>query len=99
MGRSEYKTKDIKPIEVQQMRLYMTEQQISEHYGITTGTLLRWAKRHNCILQRITDWELAEEIKTKTAKELAYEYNLTNAAIYYRLSKIGMRTKQPGQKR
>lgn len=98
MGRTETKTKDLTAFEYQRMIRTMTQKQIAELYGITPSALWRWGKRHNVILTRITDWEIAEEIWEKTPKQLAYEYNMSLSAIYRRLKIMGICTKQPGQR-
>ena len=98
MGRTETKTMHLKEIDVQQMRRTMSNQQIADFYGIKLNALYKWCYRHNVITIRLTDWELAEGIGTKTAKELAYEYHLTRKTIYNRLSKLGICPRQPGQK-
>ena len=97
MGRKETTTKNLNAYEVQQLRMTMTMSQLCQYYRITYDTLYRWAKRHNVIMARITDWEVAEGIGKKTVKELAYEYNVTERVIRYRLSKLGMCARQPGQ--
>lgn len=96
--RVESKTKNLTPFEYQKMRTTMTQAQIAELYGITLSALWRWGKRHNVILSRVTDWEIAEEIYTKTPKCIAAEYNISVKSVYYRLAKMGICTKQTGQK-
>ena len=96
--RPEYRTNKMTPYDVQNMRRTMTQQQICDYYGINITTLYRWGKRHNVDLKRLTDWEVAEGIGTKTPKELAYEYNVSLTAIYRRLKIMGICTKQPGQR-
>ena len=85
--------------EVQQMRTTMKTSEIAEYYGITMSALYSYCYRHNLILLRITDWELAEEIGTKTVKEIAAEYNVSSKTIYSRLAKLGICPKQEGQRR
>lgn len=99
MGRIETKTKSISPYDVQLMRRTMNTKAIAEHYNITPSALWKWAKRHNVILDRVTDWELAEGIWDKTPKELAYEYNVPIKFVYSRLRRMGICTRQDGQNR
>ena len=76
----------------------MTQTQIAEYLGITFSTLWKWGKRHNVIMARITDWEIAEEIWSKTPKQIAAEYNVSVDTVYRKLSKMGISTKQDGQR-
>lgn len=94
----ESKTKTLTAFEYQRLRTTMTQAQIAELYGITLSSLWRWGKRHNVILARVTDYEIEEEIYTKTPKRIAAEYNISLKTVYYRLSKMGICTKQIGQK-
>jgi len=94
----ETKTKNIKSIEVQEMCRTMTQSQIAAHYGITPSALWKWAHRHNVIITKVTDWEIAEGIWNKTPKQLASEYNVCLNTIYNRLKRMGICTKQDGQK-
>ena len=96
--RSEYKTNTINQFDVQQMRRTMTIKEIAAHYNITVGGLEYWARKHNVILQRVTDWEIAEGIWSKTPKQLAAEFNVSLDTIYSRLTRMGICTKQDGQK-
>ena len=98
MGRTEYKSQNINPYEVQQLRKTMSVKAIAAHYNISERGFFWWAKRNNVILKRITDWEIAEGIWDKTPKELAYEYNVSLDTIYKHLKKMGICTKQNGQK-
>ncbi len=91
--------KDINPYKITQLRKTMTNQQIARLYNIAPSTFSQWCKRNNVITARITDWEVAEEIGTKTVKEIAYEYNVSASLLYNRLSKLGICARQPGQKR
>ena len=96
--RTEYKTNNINPFEVQSMRRTKSVAEIAAFYGISIRGLEYWAKRHNFILQRVTDWEIAEGIWNKTPKQLAAEYNVSLNVIYYRLTKMGICAKQDGQR-
>lgn len=96
--RTEYKTKAINAYELQIQRKIMTVKEIAHFYGVATTTLQRWAKRHNVILARVTDFEIAEGIWDKTPKELAAEYNVSLKTVYRRLARMGICTKQDGQK-
>lgn len=97
--RSEFKTHNISPYEVQQLRRTMSLKEIAAIYNISTRGLQWWAQRHNVILKRVTDWEIAEGIQAKTPKELAYQYNVTTGTIYSRLKTMGISAKQNGQKK
>ena len=79
------------------MRRTMTNQQIADFYGVTVKWLYTYLRRRCIDDARVTDWEVAEGIGTKTVKELAYEYNVSTRVIYYRLAKMGICPKQPGQ--
>ena len=94
----ESKTKTLTAFEYQKMRATMTQTQIAELYGITLSALWKWGIRHNVILARVTDYEIAEAISTKTPKRIAAEYNISVKSVYYRLSKMGICTKHIGQK-
>ena len=94
----ESKTKMLTAFEYQRLRTTMTQTQIAELYGITMSSLWKWGKRHNVILSRVTDYEIAEEIYTKTPKRIAADYNVSVRTVYYRLSKMGICTKHIGQK-
>lgn len=96
--RTEYKTNTINPYELQNQRRTKTVKELAAFYGVTSSTLERWAKRHNIILARVTDWEIAEGIWEKTPKQLAAEYNVSIDTIYKRLSRMGICTKQDGQR-
>ena len=96
--RTESKTKNISPYEVQQMRRSMSCKEIAEHYKISPSALCKWAKRHNFIVERVTDLEIAEGIWSKTPKQLAAQYNVDTSTIYKRLLKMGICTKQDGQR-
>ncbi|SEP82618.1 hypothetical protein SAMN04487977_101540 [Treponema bryantii] len=90
MGMVEYKTAHLKPVEVQQMICRMSAQQIADYYGLKKITFWKWCVRHQIIVQKITDWELEEDIKIKTPKEIAYEHNITVDTVYNRLKKLGL---------
>lgn len=96
--RVESKTKNLSPFEYQKMRTTMTQTQIADFLGITLSALWKWGKRHNVILARVADYEIAEAITTKTPKCIAAEYNISLGAVYYRLSKMGICTKHIGQR-
>lgn len=96
--RPEWKTGKLNEVDITRMRRTMSNQQIADFYGITRIALYKWCYRHNVITARLTNWELAEEIGTKTVKEIAYEYNVTTGLIYTRLAKMGICARQPGQK-
>lgn len=96
--RVEYKTNTINPYELQNQRRTKTVKELAFFYGVTPSTLERWAKRHNVILARVTDWEIAEGIWEKTPKQLAAEYNVSIDTIYKKLSRMGICTKQDGQR-
>ena len=98
IGRTETKTRYISPYEVQQMRRTMSYKKIAEHYNMTASALWKWAHRHNIILSKVTDWEIAEEIWSKTPKQIAAEYNVSLDTVYKKLSKMGICTKQDGQR-
>ena len=98
MGRIETKTKGISPYEVQLMRRTMNYKKIAEHYNMTASALCKWAQRHNIILSKVTDWEIAEEIGSKTPKQIAIEYGVHIATVYKKLARMGICTKQEGQK-
>ena len=83
--------------DIQQMRMTMTNQEIADHYGITRNYLYVYCRKRCITVFRVTDWEVAEGIGTKTVKELAYEYNVTESTIRHRLSKLGLSARQPGQ--
>lgn len=94
----EYKTNTINPYELQNQRKTKTVKELAIYYGVTTSTLERWAKRHNVILARVTDFEIAEEIWSKTPKQIAAEYKVSINTVYKKLSRMGICTKQDGQK-
>ena len=96
--RTEYKTNLLTPYDYQEMRRTMTQTQIAERYGITLSALWKWGIRHNVILSRITDWEIAEEIWSKTPKQIAADYNVSVQTVYKKLSTMGICTKQDGQR-
>lgn len=96
--RVESKTKKLSPYLYQKMRTTMTQTQIAELYGITLSALWKWGKRHNVIMKRVADYEIAEAITTKTPKCIAAEYNISLGSVYYRLSKMGICTKHIGQR-
>lgn len=98
MGAVETKTKLIDIVEFQQMRRTMSMIQCAKFYGVTVSALYKWGNRHNVILKRITDDEIAEGIMVMTPKELAAEYNVSLYLIYGHLKKMGISTKQKGQR-
>lgn len=96
MGRRERGI--ITPYEFQEMRRLYTFREIAKIKGYTESGLFRWCNRNNVITSRIADWEIAEEIRKKTPKEIAFEYNVNIRVIYYRLKKLNINVKQRGGK-
>lgn len=96
--RPAWKTGKLNAVDITKMRRTMSNQQIADFYGVTKMAYFKWCYRHNVITSRVTDWELAEGIGTMTVKELAIEYNVQPALVYRRLAKMGICTKQDGQK-
>lgn len=88
MGRKERGV--ITPYEFQELRRVYTIREIAKIKGYTENGLLRWCYRNNVITQRVTDWEIAEAIKDKTPKEIAFEYNVKLRVVYKRLQKMGL---------
>ena len=88
----------LNPYQFQMLRKEMTMKEIALKYGYNYKALQAWCYRRGIDIKRITDWEIAEEIKTKTVKEIAYEYNVTVRVIYYRLKKLNINVKQRGGK-
>jgi hypothetical protein len=91
MGRRERGI--ITPYEFQELRRLYTFREIAKFKGYTESGLFRWCNRNNVITSRIADWEIAEEIKNKTPKEIAYEYNVSLKVVYWRLKKMGISPK------
>lgn len=91
MGRKERGS--ITPYEFQSLRKTYTIREIAEMKGYTECGLLRWCYRNNVITRRVTDWEIAEEIKNKTPKEIASEYNVSLNVVYWSLKKMGINKK------
>lgn len=91
--RTAIKTLRLNPYDIQELRRTMTNRQIAEYYGIALQTYYYWCYQNNVTTARITDWEITEGIKTKTVKELAYDYNVTPILIYHRLRKLGISSK------
>lgn len=79
--------------QIQSMMYTMTTKQIAAFYGVTVNALCVWCCRHEISLIRLTDFELEEEIQTKTVKEIAFEYNIGIGAVYYKLKKLGISPK------
>lgn len=91
MGRKERGV--INPYEFQILRKNYTIREIATIKGYTKNGLLKWCHRNNVIPGRITDWEIEEEIREKTPKEIAFEYNIKLATVYKRLEKLGLNPK------
>lgn len=91
MGVAEKGT--INPYKYYEMRRIYTIKEIAKMTGYTVNGLLRWCYRNGVETNRISDSDIAEEIKTKTAKEIASEYNVTLKIVYYRLEKMGISPK------
>ena len=83
----------LNPYQFQILRKEMTMKEIAMKYGYNYKALQAWCYRRGMDIKRITDWEIAEEIKTKTAKEIASEYNVKLKVVYYRLKKMGISPK------
>ena len=83
----------INPYKYYEMRRTYTVKEIAKMTGYTVNGLLRWCYRNGVETNRISDSDIAEEIKTKTAKEIASEYNVTIKVVYYRLEKMGISPK------
>lgn len=79
--------------EIEQMRKTMTAKQIAEFYKVSVNALRKWCSRNGVSLLRLTDEDIAEEIKFKTVKEIALENNLTSATVYFKLKKLGINPK------
>ncbi len=94
---TEYKTTSLNAFEIYEKQKTMSNKQIAAAFGVNLFTFYTWCYRHNVITKRLTDFEIAEEIGTKTVKEIAYEHNVSTITIYRRLSKMGICPKQPGQ--
>ena len=88
----------LNPYQFQILRKEMTMKEIALKYGYNYKALQAWCYRRGMDIKRIADWEIAEEIKTKTVKEIAYEYNVSIQVIYYRLKKLNVNIKQRGIK-
>ena len=93
MGRTAYKTNHLKPYEVQQLLTKMSGLKVAKIYGLQRNAFYKWCSKQNIIVQRITDYELKEEIKVKTPKEIAFEYGYTLNTVYKRLKKLGLNKK------
>ena len=89
----------LNPYQFQILRKEMTMKEIAIQYGYNYKALQAWCSRRLLDTKRITDWELAEEIRIKTPKEISYEYNVSLKSIYYRLKKIGMNPKMQNKSR
>lgn len=98
MGAVETKTKLIDIVELQQLRRTMTLVQLASYYNVTTSALWKWSQRHNVIMKRMTDDELAESIMTMTPKQIAIEYNVNLFSVYKRLKRMNINPKQKGQR-
>ena len=77
----------------QKLRETKTTKQIALMIGCSQRALQSWCYRRGIEMTRLTEWELQEEIYNKTPKEIAYEYNMSLASVYYKLKKIGLNTK------
>ena len=91
MGANERGT--INPYKYYEMRRTYTVKEIAQMTGYTVNGLMRWCYRNGVETNRITDSDVAEEIKTKTAKEIASEYNVKLKVVYYKLKKLGISPK------
>ena len=91
MGRKERGT--INPYKFYQLRKNHTVREIALIVGYSEKGLLRWCYRNGVETKRIADWEIAEEIKKITPKEIAYNYNVNLETVYYRLRKMGISPK------
>ena len=91
MGRKEIGV--ITPYSFQILRRTHTVKEIAFLMGYTESGLNRWCSRNGIDTSRITDWEVAEEIKYKTPKEIAFEYNVNLKSVYWRLKKLGISPK------
>lgn len=69
--------------------------EIAKIFGYkSVNSLYYWCYRNNVETKRVTDFEIAEDIGEMTVKEIAYKYNVSIHAVYYRLFKMGICTKQ-----
>lgn len=78
-------TQALNPYEITQMRKTMSNHQIAAYYGLKYDTYMNWCRTNKIETRRIADWELLEEIETKTVKEIAFEYNVKIGYLYNRL--------------
>lgn len=83
----------INPYKFYEMRKSYSNKEIARITGYTDSGLSRWCKRNGVETHRITDSDIVEEIKTKSVKEVAFEYNVKADVIYYRLKKMGLNKK------
>lgn len=83
----------INPYKFYELRKSYSNKEIARMTGYTDSGLSRWCKRNGVETNRITDSDIAEEIKTKTPKEIAFEYNVNLKLVYYRLKKMGISPK------
>ena len=91
-------TKNLNPYEVNALLHNHTGKAAAELLGINYNTFCFFCRQNGLIVRRITDFELAEEIGTRTVKQIAAEHGMSIKTIYKRLSLMGICTKQDGQK-
>lgn len=97
MGRKERGT--INPYLFYTLRKQYSVEEIAKIVGYTQSGLSRWCARNYVDTTKLTDFELAEEIRLKTPKEIAYEYNMCLHTVYKKLRVLGISTKlQRGKK-
>jgi transposase len=79
----------------QKLRREKGMKEIAKMFGYkSVNSLYYWCYRNNVETKRVTNWEVAEDIGEMTVKEIAYKYNVSIFAVYHRLSKMGICTKQ-----
>lgn len=83
----------ITPYKYYTLRKNYELQEIANMVGYSYWGLYHWCKRNVVETRRLTDWEIAEEIRKKTPKEIAYEFNVSLDVVYYRLKKLKINPK------
>ena len=78
----------INPYKFYVLRKKHSIEEIAKMCGYSKSGLYHWCWRNGVDTRRVTDSDIEDEIKTKTVKEIAYEYGVNLQTVYERLKKL-----------
>lgn len=92
-----YYTCDMRP-DRKDLEQFAKRSEISEHYGVSERTVIRWLKHYNMLDTNRLDMEKALEIRRKhldgkSMKDLSQEYGVTFSSISRIIHKINYKEK------